>query len=34
MRDLGVLFLILLPAGAGEEAPRHRALIELFTSEG
>jgi hypothetical protein len=35
MRGLGLLALLLLlqPAGA-EDAPRHRALVELFTSQG
>jgi hypothetical protein len=34
MRDLGVILLLFLPAAAGEDAPRHRVLLELFTSEG
>jgi len=33
MRDLGILCLLLLPAAA-EEAPQHRVLVELFTSQG
>lgn len=36
MRELGLLtFAILLaPKGVAEDAPRHRALVELFTSQG
>jgi hypothetical protein len=34
MRDLGLLLLLLLPAAAGEDPPKHRALVELFTSQG
>jgi len=37
MRRLGVLLLLLLPAipAAGDDdAPRHRVLVELFTSQG
>lgn len=35
MRELRLFALVLLLAPAGaEEAPRHRALVELFTSQG
>ena len=32
MKELGLL-LLLVPAAA-EDVPRHRALVELFTSQG
>jgi len=37
MRPLGLVLLLFLPAvpAAGEkDAPRHRVLVELFTSQG
>ncbi len=36
MRELGLFALVLLlaPKGGAEGQPRHRALVELFTSEG
>jgi hypothetical protein len=33
MRKLGLLSLLLAAARA-EDAPRHRPLVELFTSQG
>lgn len=33
MRELGLLLLLVAPA-ATDDAPRRKALVELFTSQG
>lgn len=34
MKELGLLSLVLFGPAAADDAPRHRALVELFTSQG